>query len=84
VFYKLLLDKDGRYTMNEAALHFVEPDEKGKCTIRRFMITSAEVAALEAELVEAAKAIADGSAFTNAICDPEKCDYCDLVGFLLA
>ncbi|MCX6790287.1 MAG: ATP-dependent DNA helicase [Candidatus Kaiserbacteria bacterium] len=82
VFYKLLLDRDGRYTMNEGALHFVEPDEKGKCTIRSFTITSAEVAALEAELIEAAKHIADGSAF-NAVCDPEQCDYCDLVGFLL-
>jgi len=81
VFYKLLLDKDGRYTMNEGALHFVEPDEKGKCTIRRFTITAAEVAALEVELIEAAKHIADGSAFTAA-CDPEMCNYCDLVGFL--
>jgi len=83
VFYKLLLDKDGRYAMSEAALHFVEPDEKGKCVIRKFAITSAETAALEAELVKAAQAIADGSAFT-ATCDPEKCSYCDLVGFLAA
>jgi len=83
VFYKLLLDRDGRYTMNEGALHFVEPDEKGKCVIRKFTITAAEVAALEAELIEAAQHIADGSAFT-AVCDPENCNYCDLVGFLLA
>lgn len=82
VFYKLLLDRDGRYTMNEGALHFVEPDEKGKCVIRKFTITAAEVAALEAELIEAAQHIADGSAFT-AVCDPENCDYCDLVGFLI-
>lgn len=82
VFYKLLLDRDGRYAMNEASLHFVEPDEKGKCTIRRFTITAAEVSELEAELIKAAQAIADGSAFT-AVCDPESCDYCDLVGFLL-
>lgn len=81
VFYKLLLDKDGRYAMSEGALHFVEPDEKGKCIIRRFAITAAEVAALEAELIEAAKRIADGSAFTT-VCDPEQCNYCDLVGFL--
>ncbi len=83
VFYKLLLDKDGRYTMREGALHFVEPNEKGKCIIRRFTITEAEVAALEKELVEAAQAIADGSAFTVS-CDPESCDYCDLVALLLA
>lgn len=82
VFYKLLLDKDGRYTMNEGALHFVEPDEKGRCVTRTFTITGAEVAALEVELIEAAKHIADGSAFTAA-CNPEKCNYCDLVGFLV-
>lgn len=81
VFYKLLLAKDGRYAMSEGALHFVEPDEKGKCIIRRFVITDAEVAALESDLIEAAKHIADGSAFTS-VCDPEQCDYCDLVWFL--
>lgn len=82
VFYKLLLDKDGRYQLNEGSLHFVEPNERGKCIIRRFTITSEEVATLEAELIAAAQAIADGSAFT-AICDPESCDYCELVSFLL-
>ncbi|MHB1162962.1 MAG: ATP-dependent helicase [Minisyncoccota bacterium] len=81
VFYKLLLDKDGRYQMSEAALHFVEPDEKGKCVIRKFAITDAEVAALEAELVTAAQKIADGSAFTGP-CDPDSCDYCPLVALL--
>lgn len=83
VFYKLLLNKDGRYAMSEAALHFVEPNEKGKCTIRSFAISDEEVAALEAELITAAQAIADGSAFTS-VCDPEVCSYCDLVGFLVA
>lgn len=83
VFYKLLLDKDGRYLMDEGALHFVEPNEKGKCMIRTFTITDAEVAALEKELIKAAQAIADGSAFATP-CDPESCNYCDLVGFLIA
>ncbi|MDO8741977.1 MAG: ATP-dependent DNA helicase [bacterium] len=83
VFYKLLLNKDGRYAMSETALHFVEPNEKGKCAIRSFAISDEEVAALEAELVAAAQAIADGSAFTS-VCDPETCSYCDLVGFLIA
>ena len=83
VFYKLLLEKDGRYAMREAALHFVEPDEKGKCTIRTFAITAAEVAALEAELVTAAQAIASGSAF-QAACDPQQCEFCDLVELLQA
>ncbi|MEK7086363.1 MAG: ATP-dependent DNA helicase [Patescibacteria group bacterium] len=83
VFYKLLLDRDGRYTMHEGALHFVEPDEKGKCIIRTFTIIDAEVAALEAELILAAQGIANGSVFT-ALCDSEQCDYCDLVKILNA
>ncbi len=78
VFYKLLLAKDGRYAMRDGALHFVEPDEKGRCILRTFTVTDAEVAALETELIQAAQAIADGSAFT-ADCDKETCDYCDLV-----
>lgn len=83
VFYKLLLEKDGRYQMREAALHFVEPDEKGKCVVRRFAITDAEVVALEADIIAAAQAIANGSVFTKS-CDPSSCDYCDLVGFLIS
>jgi Superfamily I DNA and RNA helicases len=82
IFYKLLLKKDGRYATSEAELHFVEPNEKGDIVTRRFTISDAEVEALEAELVSAAQAIADGSAFTAA-CDPAVCDYCDLVGFLI-
>ena len=78
VFYKLLLDRDGKYEMKEGALHFVEPDEKGRCILRKFTITDAEVAALESELIQAAQAIANGSAFAT-VCDPETCDYCDLV-----
>lgn len=82
VFYKLLLERDGRYQMSEAALHFVEPGDTGKCIVRKFTITSTEVAALEAELVSVAQSIADGSCFT-ASCDPTSCDYCDLVEFLV-
>lgn len=83
VFYALLLEKDGRYRMDEGALHFVEPNEKGICVIRHFRITKDEVVALESELVKAAQAIASGSAFTG-VCDPETCDYCDLVHILFA
>ncbi len=82
VFYKLLLDKDGRYTMNKGALHFVEPNEKGKCVVREFTITNAEVFELETQLIEAAQKIANGEAFTTS-CDPKHCDYCSLVSFLL-
>jgi len=78
VFYKLLLDRDGRYHMRDAALHFVEPDDTGKCIIRAFSITDKEVADLEQELIAAAQNIADGSAFTIP-CDTATCDYCDLV-----
>lgn len=82
VFYKLLLKKDGRYTMNKGALHFVEPDGRGNIVIRRFTITDAEVVALETEIVKAAQAIASGSAFAED-CNPSTCDYCDLAELLI-
>jgi DNA helicase II / ATP-dependent DNA helicase PcrA len=77
VFYKLLLTRDGRYTMNKGALHFVEPDEKGKCVIREFIISDEEVHSLEQELTDAAKAIADGSVFEKGV-ERDECDYFDL------
>jgi|CXWL01.1.fsa_nt_gi DNA helicase-2/ATP-dependent DNA helicase PcrA len=82
VFYKLLLEKDGRYNMTRGALHFVEPDEKGKCIVREFIITDEEVQSFEKELITAAQAIADGSAFANFDCDSTTGDYCDLVQLL--
>jgi DNA helicase-2/ATP-dependent DNA helicase PcrA len=81
IFYKLLLQKDGRYHMNQGALHFVEPNEKGTIVTRTFTITDAEVHALEQELITASQAIADGSAFSTP-CDPTTCTYCDLVAVL--
>lgn len=81
IFYKLLLQKDGRYHMDEAALHFVEPNEKGEIVTRVFTITDVEVQNLERDLVLAMKAIADGSAFAQS-CDPATCNYCDLVEML--
>jgi len=55
VFYKLLIDRDGRYTMNKGALHFVEPNARGECIKREFTITNDEVLELEKELIEAAQ-----------------------------
>jgi len=82
VFYKLLLEKDGRYKMTHGALHFVEPDQTGKIVTREFSITDEEVRELEAQIILAAKHISDGSAFKDLVCDPEVCDYCDLVALL--
>ena len=83
VFYKLLLGKDKRYTMTHGALHFVEPDDSsGKIVCREFIISDEEVATLEQDLIKAAQSIADGSAFKDLTCDPEVCDYCDLVALL--
>lgn len=82
VFYKLLIQKEGKYTMSEAALHFVEPDDAGKNVIRSFSIPDEEVKELEKQIGEAARHILDGSAFREP-CDSETCDYADLANLLM-
>lgn len=79
VFYKLLLERDGRYRMGKGALHFVEPTDSGKIVVREFVISDAEVAELERELTEAAKAIVSGEAF-NTPPDPKEIpEYADVL-----
>jgi DNA helicase-2/ATP-dependent DNA helicase PcrA len=63
VFYKLLLERDGRYKMGKGALHFVEPTDSGKIVIREFSISDEEVRDLEKDLAAAAKSIVSGEAF---------------------
>ena len=81
VFYKLLLERDGRYKMGKGALHFVEPTDSGKIVIREFIITHEEVAELERELRDAAKAIVSGDAFKTP---PDPKDIPEYAGVLSA
>ena len=83
VFYKLLLDRDGRHKMGKGALHFVEPTDSGKIVTREFIITDDEVRELEQELTKAAHAIVGGEAFTTAPDLNDIPEYKDVLSALL-
>ena len=83
VFYALLLSlqDDDRLKTREFVLSFVEPDDKGKVHEERYTITDDEIANLQAEIIRVTHEIATG-AFLDAVCDPERSDYCHLVDLL--
>lgn len=82
-FYALLLalHDDERLKSNEGLLSFIEADEKGKIHEELYLITDEEVTELKSEIGRVVGEIASGS-FLQSVCDPEKCDYCDLVDIL--
>lgn len=80
VFYKLLLKlyAEGKFEMEEGVLEFVEPDDKGNLTKHHFEPTDEEVRDLEQVIKNVSDDIMNLD-FWDSPCDPEKCDYCDLV-----
>lgn len=80
VFYKLLLKyfKDGQYEMQSGAIDFIEPDDKGQLHREVFEISDDEVEELEETIKKVAREIMEGT-FLDVHCDPDSCDYCDLV-----
>jgi DNA helicase-2/ATP-dependent DNA helicase PcrA len=77
VFYKLLLDKEGKRSMHNGAIQFIEPDDKGKLHREEFEITPGEVKVLEAQVMQVAKEILDLS-FWDKGCHDKDCKYCEL------
>ena len=77
VFYKLLLEKEGKYDMAEGAIVFVEPDGRGKAHREAFEITKGEVAILEKLVADVAEEIRTLS-FWNKGCHQPDCQYCRL------
>ena len=80
VFYNLLLNKfeDGsRFQMTSGEIDFVEPDVKGRYKKERFLIDTAEVDELEAEIIAVSSDILSLS-FWNNRCDEKDCEYCRL------
>ena len=80
-FYALLLSlqEDSEKHCRTGVLSFVEPDTHGQIKEETFTITDDEIAALKEELIRVTKEIIAGGVLV-AVCDPEKCNYCDLVG----
>lgn len=83
VFYALLLSlyEDGKYACRTGTLSFLEPDAKGAIHEETFVITDEEIVELKAEIIAVAAKITSG-AFLTEPCDPQKCEYCDLVALL--
>jgi ATP-dependent exoDNAse (exonuclease V) beta subunit len=61
VFYRLLLDRDKKYTFREAMLDFVEPNDRGIHKREVFEVTPEEVIALEADIARMADDLSRGT-----------------------
>jgi DNA helicase-2/ATP-dependent DNA helicase PcrA len=77
VFYKLLLDKEGKRDMKNGVIQFIEPDDRGKMHREEFEITPGEVKTLEKQVMVVAREILDLS-FWDKGCHEPDCKYCDL------
>ncbi|HUC01929.1 MAG TPA: ATP-dependent DNA helicase [Candidatus Paceibacterota bacterium] len=77
VFYKLLLDKEGKRDMRDGIIQFVEPDDRGKMHREEFAIAPGEVKVLEKLVMDVAREILDLS-FWNKGCHDPDCRYCEL------
>jgi DNA helicase-2/ATP-dependent DNA helicase PcrA len=77
VFYKLLLDKEGKRDMKDGVIQFIEPDDRGKMHREEFEITPGEVKVLEKLVMDVAREILDLS-FWNKGCHEKDCKYCAL------
>jgi DNA helicase-2/ATP-dependent DNA helicase PcrA len=77
VFYKLLLDKEGKRDMKDGVIQFIEPDDRGKMHREEFEITPGEVKVLEKLVMDVAREILDLS-FWDKGCHEPDCKYCAL------
>jgi len=77
VFYKLLLDKEGKRDMKDGVIQFIEPDDRGKMHREEFEIAPGEVKVIEKLVMDVAREILDLS-FWNKGCHEPDCKYCEL------
>jgi DNA helicase-2/ATP-dependent DNA helicase PcrA len=77
VFYKLLLDKEGKRDMKDGVIQFIEPDDRGKMHREDFAVMPGEVKVLEAQVMQVAREILDLSFWDKGCHDPD-CKYCEL------
>jgi len=77
IFYKILLDRQGKYAMVSADVDFIEPMSSGKYKKEMFEVTPEEVTALEKDIVRVGAEILEGVFWEKRCTDP-KCEYCEL------
>jgi CRISPR/Cas system-associated exonuclease Cas4 (RecB family) len=77
VFYKLLLDKEGKRDMTTGVIQFIEPDDRGKLHREEFEISAGETKVLEKQIEQVADEIRNLSFWDKGCHDPD-CKYCEL------
>jgi DNA helicase-2/ATP-dependent DNA helicase PcrA len=79
VFYKILLERDARFTNKKIipSLVFVMPDDKGRCPIISLPITNDDVNKVRMEIQKLVHAVFSGD-IANMSCDNKDCDSCRL------
>ncbi len=85
VFYKILIDEyyDGRVTMQNATLDFLEPDaDSGKYKKESFEITNSDTTELKQKIIEVAHEIRNLD-FWQKRCEDKDCKYCSLRDLML-
>jgi DNA helicase-2/ATP-dependent DNA helicase PcrA len=77
VFYGLYLKEQGRGSVHESCIDFLEPDTKGRHRYESFDISQNEIEALRVVIASTAEAIYTLS-FFDKHCDDDACEYCEL------
>lgn len=78
VFYKILLESNGKYDNKEVkpALVFIKPDSKSRCPTINAPITKADVEKVQEEIKSLVQSVWSGK-IMNTFCDNKDCKYCD-------
>ena len=84
VFYKLLLGlhAKGKYEFASGEINFIEPDIKGNLHKEIFTVPDEDVLDLREQILQVVDEILNLK-FLDTECDPDKCDYCDLVDLII-
>jgi DNA helicase-2/ATP-dependent DNA helicase PcrA len=77
IFYRLLLDTEGKYTCIDATLDFLQPDAKGTLHKETFEITGEHVETLCADIERVSSEIWN-LAFWETRCGDKECESCRL------
>ncbi|HEV2339534.1 MAG TPA: ATP-dependent DNA helicase [Patescibacteria group bacterium] len=77
LFYKLMLEKMGKYQVTNGIIDFVEPDEKGRYKSELFSLEEKDIEALKTLLRKIANEIRNLS-FLEKGCEKTDCRYCKL------
>jgi DNA helicase-2/ATP-dependent DNA helicase PcrA len=77
IFYKMLLELEGKYTFQDAVLDFVQPDTKGRFKQEQFFVSDDDVADIKQTIARVSNEIFSLT-FWDTRCDKKDCDSCAL------